>query len=281
MHKISVANIQRLCVNDGPGVRTVVFLRGCTLQCPWCCNPETIYVTKDIVFDKGVCTYPDSKFYCKDCELFKGTLPKIDCPIHAFETVSRDYDASDLCELLCKDQYIFHDGGVTFSGGEPLLQIDELVPVLQQLKNQGVNIAMETALYVPLEKVKKALPYVDYWMVDVKFQFGYMPNTEFDIENESVFLNIQLLQQNIEQKNITYRMVLMHEAIGNVEKIVSNLKENSIYRIELLEYHAIAENKYQQIGKKFIKYHPANETDMIIIQERFAGSAIAFTYSKL
>lgn len=266
MNRITVSNIQRLCVNDGPGVRTVVFLKGCTLQCPWCCNPETIHVNKFLVFDKGLCSYPEKKSYCCNCERFGGKLKMTDCPIHAFEATETQYTSDELLQILLKDEVTYQNGGgVTFSGGEPLLQIHALLSVLQELKSRCVHIAFETTLYVPSEYFEEALPLVDYWLVDLKFQFGYAVNNDFVVSKDAFERNLQNLQQNVATGRIRYRLVLMHEAIKNAETLVQKLNEHKIGEIELLECHSLAENKYRQLGLPFIKFSSPTNDDVMIM----------------
>lgn len=281
MNKIVVTNIQRLCVNDGPGVRTVVFLKGCTLQCPWCCNPEAIHIAKDIVFDKHICTYPKKKLFCIECERFEGERPVIECPIHAFEATYQRYSTEELLKILWKDELTFSSGGVTFSGGEPLLQIEALLPVLQALKSRNVHVTFETALYVPMEYVKMALAYVDYWLVDVKFQLGYFTNNEYNVPSDAVYKNLQKLQNAVVTTHIKYRMVYMHEAKERVREITQQLKDNNINNVEILECHSMATNKYSQLGKTFRRFSAPTEDDIKVLTQSLDNNNIQSQYLKI
>lgn len=265
MSDIRVFNIQRLCVNDGPGVRTVVFLQGCTLQCPWCCNPEGIHLHEESPFNKGVCYYPDKKQLCQDCEKFGGARSILHCPINAYEPRYVDYTCEELVQVLLKDENLLKDGGITLSGGEPLLHIDALIPVLKALKGRGIHIACETTLYVPTEYFTTALQYIDYWIVDLKLQFGYIANNEFEISQNAVYENLELLQASVSSEAITFRMVVMQEAAENFVQMANRLKELNIKEIELLECHSLAENKYHQLSKIFKKFHTptTEEIDML------------------
>ena len=130
---VRITNIQHFCLHDGPGIRTTVFLKGCNLKCPWCCNPENI------------------DFEIQNC-------------------FGRDISLNDLEKELLKDElyYSVNDGGVTFSGGEPLLQIKELVDLLKSLNSKKINICFETALFTNQSLLEMAIPYVDEFIVDVK-----------------------------------------------------------------------------------------------------------------
>lgn len=282
MNRIAVSNIQRLCVNDGPGVRTVVFLKGCTLQCPWCCNPETIHVNKHRLFDKGLCSYPEMKSYCTNCERFGGEQRLTDCLVHAFEATKTRYTSDELLQILLKDEVTYHNGGgVTFSGGEPLLQTHALLPVLQELKSRGVHIAFETTLYVPTEYFELALSLVDYWLVDLKFQFGYAINNEFTISKDAFERNLLNLQNNVATNHIRYRLVLMREAMKNAEIIAQKLSEHKIGEVELLECHALAENKYRQLGLTFKKFSPPTDEDVAFMDKLLNNIHISHQYIRL
>lgn len=282
MSKIVVTNIQRLCVNDGPGVRTVVFLKGCSLQCPWCCNPETIHINKELVFDKGKCSHPEKKAYCAGCERFGGMRPKLECPVHAFTTTHDEYSSDELLQILLRDESTYNNGGgVTLSGGEPLLQIQVLLPVLQALKEKDIHIAVETALYVPTEYVTMAIPYVDYWLVDLKFQFGYFANEEVVVAKNAWEKNLHDLQQRVSSGNLHYRMVLMHEAMINAEKMVRMIQQHDIKDIELLECHSLAENKYHQLGMIPRKYTALTKDDLERVNVLLNNCNINYTYIRL
>ncbi len=280
MNKLSVTNIQRLCVHDGPGVRTVVFLQGCTLQCPWCCNPETIHAGARI-YDKGVCSFPEKKIYCTDCEKFGGERNAVDCPIHAYDPVARKYTSDELLDELLSDQYIYNEGGVTFSGGEPLLHEEALMPVIQELKEQGVSVAVETTLYVPTDNVTQVIPYIDYWLVDLKFQYGYITNKEYSVPENAVGDNLLMLQQRVDPSKVKYRIVMMNEAMKNLDGIVAKLKEHNIANIELLECHSLAENKYKQLGLNFRRFAPLTDEDLDVLQEVLGAENIRCEYMRI
>ena len=277
MDKIEITNIQRLCVNDGPGVRTVVFLRGCSLHCPWCCNPETIHIADTEIFDKGSCDYPTQKIYCGNCKKFEGNRSITECPVHAYVQTYKEYSSDELIETL--DNGI--KDGVTFSGGEPLLQIKAILPVLEHLKMQSISIAMETSLYVSGANLEQALPYVDYWLVDLKFQYGYIPNKEFHIPSNEVYQNIQKLQQVVSLDKITFRMVLMHEVMDKAEEIVSRLIANKISKLELLEYHSLAENKYRQLNKTFRAFMSPTKEELMVLSSLLNNKGIQNTYLRI
>mgnify|MGYP000258385265 FL=1 len=140
MCKIIVTNIQRFSLHDGPGIRTTVFLKGCYICCPWCSNPENISPRYEEYIQNGI-----------------GGI------------YGKAYSSKELFDEIIKD-HIFYDetGGVTFSGGEVLLQAEVILTVLKMLKREKITVAVETSLFAPTNKLNMILPYVDYFLVDMK-----------------------------------------------------------------------------------------------------------------
>lgn len=257
--KLRVTSIQRLCVNDGPGVRTTVFLKGCYLHCPWCCNPETIHYSQDEYFDKGVCKH--SAFFCSPCELNGGTISKKECPIGNFEKSYKDYSVEELYELLVHDDSIYKEGGgITFSGGEPLLQAESLRALFAKLKEHHIHIAFESSLYAPYENLQMVVSYVDYWLVDLKLQYGFIENHDYVLSKDDFSQNLAYLQS--QDAKVRYRMVVMSEINEKKTYIVQQLKELGVTKIELLAYHSLARNKYKQLGKIFHEFTVLSESEM-------------------
>lgn len=138
--QLMVTNIQRMCFHDGPGIRTTVFTKGCSLHCPWCSNPENIRFSEEAYEKDGI-----NGIYGKR------------------------YTTSQLVDTILKDQAFWElNGGVTFSGGEALMQADALTEVLKRLKEAYIHTAVETALFVTTDALQQVLPYIDYFIVDVK-----------------------------------------------------------------------------------------------------------------
>ena len=253
--KIRVTAIQRLCVHDGPGVRTTVFLKGCYLQCPWCCNPETIHYADDYLYDKGICIEKSTSSICKDCALAGGKRLKKDCPLHAYEPTYTDYEADTLFALLMRDEPIYRtDGGVTFSGGEPLFQVECLFPLIQKLKEAGVHIVFESSVFAPLEHLELVWPYVDNWLIDLKFQYGYVVNKESSSIEIAIDKNLEFIQSVVPRERVSYRMVIMGEIMSRLDRIIQKLKCYQIDRIELLSYHYLGENKYRELNRPFHRF---------------------------
>ena len=254
-NKIRVTAIQRLCVHDGPGVRTTVFLKGCYLQCPWCCNPETLRFDKDLLYDKKLCKKDKLSMICRGCIFVGGNRIVEECPIGAFERTYKDYEADELYDLLMKDKNLYErGGGITISGGEPLLQARPIASLLQRLKESGIHISVETSLYAPFLQLNFVKPYIDYWIIDLKYQYGYIANPDAGILSIDVDKNLLFIQNAVSSAQICYRMVVMKEIVGKISSIAQELKSHHVNGIELLAYHYLGKNKYKELGKPYHQF---------------------------
>ena len=247
--KLRVTNIQRGCVYDGPGVRTTVFLKGCTMKCPWCCNPETISLDEDYFIDDSKCQLCKgfSSKLCTSCERNGGNQPIAQCPFGVCEPTSHDFSVDELFEILLKDFDLMRTsgGGVTFSGGEPLLQIDALESLLMLLKNEGINIAFETTLTTNHESVQKAVNYADVMIVDVKLQ------AQHPLYNNQSYIKRLLSHLNICRGNnlhVIYRIVFTDEMRAASLDIINQLGMLNIRAIELLNCHNLGKSKYEKLS---------------------------------
>ena len=224
MNKILATNIQRFSLHDGPGIRTTVFLKGCSLRCPWCSNPENLN------------PYPEP--YTKDGR--EGVYGKEYTPDEVFTEVMKDKN------------FYEPDGGVTFSGGEALLQADAILSVLQRIKNAGITTAVETCLFVPTGNLELLIPYIDFFYVDMKIM-----NREGC--NEKIKGNLELYKKNLDilcsQKKITVRLPVIGGYTDDAENrklVIEEIKryETSIIKIEMLKEHNLGKSKYISLGWK-------------------------------
>ena len=183
MARLRVTGVQRFSVHDGPGIRTTVFLKGCSLRCPWCCNPENIKPEREVYFRASRCT---GCLEClKGCEFLERPedifmYPEHlecaeNCPSGAMGVYGDDLSPEELADLILRDldYYEATEGGVTFSGGEPLLQADGILALLEKL--DGIHVAVETSLHAPPENLGVLLDRVDLFIVDVKILTGTPP----------------------------------------------------------------------------------------------------------
>lgn len=257
MKQLDVTVIQRGCVYDGAGVRTTIFLKGCPFSCPWCCNPETLYSSPLFFIDNQKCIKEKGVVspLCKKC-IRNGGFDTLECcPFGVSEAISRLLSVEELTDYLLKDKSVFHlsGGGVTFSGGEPIIHLSDLLPLLEMLKKEQVDCAMETTLYCKNDiGLLEVIPYINEWIVDLKLQ---QENYREDYD-DVVSHNLQILRKS--NASILFRLVFIESM--DVNEIVKRLKKFGALSIEVLKCHALAESKYIKLGLPFSHYVPSENS---------------------
>ena len=231
-----ITNIQRMSLDDGPGIRTTVFVKGCPLRCKWCHNPECIDVSESEAFLQN---FPDSFEFDGNTEAF--------------------------CDLILKDSDFFEKsgGGITFSGGEPLLYADIIAGLLKEVKKRGYSTAVDTCGAVMWTQFEKVLPYTDLFLFDLKAGSPKVHKALTGMENGLIWDNFfRLLSEDV-------RIWIRIPSIGNandseLNRIAERIPSSSkIGRVEFLPYHKYGISKYQKLG---IRYEgetfaePADET---------------------
>lgn len=240
-----IFSIEEFAVNDGPGIRTTVFLKGCPLRCAWCHNPEGWSLNPQPLTKQG-----------------------------RTETCGYSIDAEQLAAKLRRDEEIFTDsgGGVTFTGGEPLMQADFLCELLDKLK--GIHRAVETSGYASPETFKKVLDRVDYMLFDVKIVDSAMHKKHTGVSNEKIINNLKTLCSS--GKEFAVRVPLIPGVNDTMENMQATAEllcgAKGLQRVELLRYHKTAGAKYPMIG---LKYTPGFDEDKIPqIHDTFTEKAI-------
>lgn len=260
--KLLVTNIQRFSLHDGPGIRTTAFLKGCSLHCPWCCNPENLSFQPQFYYQKKKCIATNGACPYGECPLTDQTatpeklemLTHADlkrCKTGAIGIYGQWYTEDELFAELIKDAPFWGtEGGVTFSGGESLLQWNVLAGLLDRLKRNGTHLCVETSLFIPHEIVLKALVLIDHWIVDVKL---------LDRERVRRILggDVELYLRNLETVAHSGRTVwLRHPQIKGYTNDAET--ENAIHKLlkqfpnfvyQVLEEHHLGDEKYASLGE--------------------------------
>ena len=220
---LRVTNIQRMCFHDGPGIRTTIFLKGCSIHCPWCANPENIS-------------------FCKEKYLHNGKE----------EIYGRDYTSDELVAEVIKDiDFWSMGGGITFSGGEALMQPEGIRAVLEELKKKGVHTAIETALFVPFENLQSIIPLMDYFIVDIKLLDQHRCKTVLGGNLEAYFRNVRTVYEAGKLK--VFRIPCCYEYTyeeDNKKKIVEFLLQYKDVKVELFGVHNLGKKKYDVLYKE-------------------------------
>lgn len=257
---ILITNIQRFSLHDGPGIRTTVFLKGCSLYCPWCSNPENISAelqSYEKEGEKG--TYGK---YCTSEELIKECLK--DRVFYEGEL------GPDQWNIRKVEQITDVPGGVTFSGGEPLLQIQALVPVISALHEEGVHVAAETCLFIPTCMLESALEQIDLFYCDVKI-LNKAKCREIEGGDMDLYLkNLDALMTWRDENGRGKPVVIRVPAIGSytdtddnraaVKQLIYKYRKNAL-KIEIIKEHNLGEGKYKSLGRKS-EYHGVEDSLM-------------------
>lgn len=233
---VRITNIQHFSLDDGPGIRTTVFLKGCNLTCPWCCNPENIN------FEMESYSHNNQK-----------------------ESFGYDITLEELEKEILKDEVFYseNDGGVTFSGGEPLLQIKELEPLLKSLMSKNINICFETALSVPSELLEMAIEYIDEIFIDVKILDKNDAKNVLNLDLDLYFDNLELINSsNLNKENVIFRIPLNNEYTlreENIKLILKLIERYPDFKVEIFKTHNLAESKYESLEKEFNQFSKVSD----------------------
>ena len=256
---LRVAAIQRSCADDGPGIRTTVFLQGCPLKCPWCHNPEMRPQGPLVSFKPasclgcGACSFEARPGHCRrnptaPCTAC-GTCAA-QCPGGALTLLGRGMSPADIMEIVARDKFYYDctGGGLTLSGGEPLAQPHGAKALLELARQQGVGTAVETSAAVPQAVIDSLLDCVQCWMVDIKAsRDNYRKLTGAD--PELVWSNLLFLSKA--KANIVIRVPMVDGQ--NVDDGLLNLLRevralHGVRKIDLLPFHDMGRGKAAMAG---------------------------------
>ena len=274
MPKAMIFDIQRNSFVDGPGIRTTVFFKGCNLRCKWCHNPESQSFEKQMMFYKDKCTgcgkcrevcpnHLQSCDFCGKCELY--------CPAEARKICGREYTSNEVLAEVIKDKAFYENsgGGVTFSGGECMLQLDFLCEILKKCKAAGIHTAVDTAGNVPWESFEKILPFTDLFLYDIKAFGAELHRKGTGVSNELILENLKNLSG---RADIIVRIPVIGGYNDNdeeIRQIADFLKQIKIIKAELLPYHAMGEHKYTALGRNTESFNVPNKNFMDRSQQLF------------
>ncbi len=221
-----IFDIQRFSVHDGPGVRTIVFLKGCPLRCRWCCNPESQSYEIEKMTQNG-----------------------------EVKTVGRDVTVGEVMSAVEKDRVYYRrsGGGLTLSGGEVLMQPDFAAALLRAARESGINTAIESTACAPFSVIEKILPYLDYYLMDIK-HMDSIKHKEFTTKpNELILENaLRIAKSGV---NLTVRTPVIpyfndtEEEIGAIARFASRLP--GVREMHILPYHRIGQDKYSGLGREY------------------------------
>jgi len=247
----TIFNIQRFCVHDGPGIRTTVFFKGCNLRCAWCHNPESQSATPEIMFYKDKCTG------CGRCKA-EGDKADFVCYNDARETCGKILSSNEIIEEVVRDKSYYDSsmGGVTFSGGECMLQTEFLLELLVLCKQNGIKTAVDTAGNVPYDKFERVIPYTDLVLYDLKAMDSGIHKRYTGVDNALILDNYKRL---IERKIPVWVRIPIVTGVNDSDGEITKFKQffdkfGYPEKIELMPYHGLGVSKSEALSKSQEKF---------------------------
>jgi pyruvate formate lyase activating enzyme len=239
-----IFNIQRYSLNDGQGIRTVVFFKGCPHTCPWCANPESLSPRIETVRRESKC------LHCAPC-----LRDADECPSGAFERIGRDITLDELEREVLKDDIFFRTsgGGVTLSGGEVLMQAPFATRFLQRLRRLGIQCAIETAGDAPASRLLPLAKACDEVLFDLKIMDVVQAREVVNMNLPRVLENLRLLVS--EGIHVIPRLPLIPGftlSTENLQRALTLLTSSGIKQVHLLPFHQYGEPKYRLLGQQWL-----------------------------
>ncbi len=297
----TVLNIQHFCTNDGPGIRTNVFLKGCSLRCKWCCNPESIHPKPELAFDLKACIgekecgfclkeCPEAAIYVVDsdgkvrinwdlCTNCAKCVPV--CPTEALSQYGRPMTVDEVLAEVEQDSSFYREsgGGITLSGGECTLQPAFSAALLAEAHRRGINTAIETAGNVPWEFFHRVVEHTDTVLHDHKFSDSERHKRWVGVDHARIKANFQRAYETFPEKTFIARTPVIPGVNDDEEHIRAVLAFirpfPNVVDYQLLPYHRYGETKYSFLGRVYaLRDFPSLPVDTLhrlqaIIDETF------------
>lgn len=269
-----IFDIQRCCCDDGPGVRTTVFFKGCQLHCHWCHNPESFRMEPQLRYLSHQCTGCGScaQICPQGAHTFQGSLHQVDfsacigcgscaaaCPAGALELSGYETTAQDVMQTVLKDRVYYNTsgGGLTISGGEPTLQPAFLLELLGLAKEQGIHTCLETNGFIPVPLLQKLLNLVDLFLLDYKLTDSTALKHHTGASGQLWNTCLELLQQH--DKPVILRLPVIpgiNDTASHFSAAAQVARQHPCIRqVQIMPYHAIGAAKWEQLGYRYSLQH--------------------------
>ncbi|WP_264876505.1 glycyl-radical enzyme activating protein [Vibrio agarivorans] len=262
----TVFNIQKFSLHDGPGIRTIVFLKGCYLSCKWCSNPESQKFKPSVFFEKEKCigcgkcaaTCPQQAISlkrqsridhqkCVGC----GTCTEI-CPTGALTLSGKTMTVKEVLDEVCKDEvhYRRSSGGLTLSGGEPLAQPDFVEALLKEAKSRGLHTAMETTGIASTDVLNRIIPLLDVVLLDIKTFYRDQHEKYTGLPNDVVLANALTISKLAKQVSVRVPLIPNFNSDEQSVRAIAMFATHmdNVARLHLLPYHNFGQSKYNLLG---------------------------------
>ncbi len=270
-----VFNIQKYSVHDGPGIRTIVFLKGCPLSCQWCSNPESQSAAPQLAYNRNKCITSDEcgkcQNVCADNALVQADENKISvnwaacsnclactevCPAGALITYGEEHNVKEVIDAVEKDAafYARSGGGLTLSGGEPFAQPKFAIALLKEAKRRYIKTAVESCGMASKESLLEGMKYCNTLMYDIKSMDAEKHERYTGYSNKTIIDNFVAIRKTYPNLNIRVRTPVI-PGFNNTEKdirdIIEFLKDYDV-EYELLPYHRLGTQKYESTGRDYL-----------------------------
>lgn len=270
MNSGKIYNIQRFCLQDGQGIRTTLFFKGCPLRCVWCSNPESQSGGQELMYNDKKClmcggcaavcpnkaisthagTLKIARERCADCV---APCSKA-CVTRALDAVSKEYTLDAALEIIDKDAafYAASGGGVTLSGGEPTAQFGFLERLAHTCKKKGYHTALETCGYYDGAYNRELVEFIDLFLFDIKHADSAKHSKWTGVENERIHKNFAFLAQS--GARLIARVPLIpgfNDTAGEIAAIAALVSGHGVKEMNILPYHRLGSVKYARTGRVY------------------------------
>jgi len=271
-----IFDIQGYSVHDGPGCRTLVFLSGCPLRCSWCSNPEGQLLRPRLMYRKEKCVHthhrcvhacphqavhineqghPHLRFDRPVCNRCDSMVCVKACLNDALKIAGRTYAVGELMRILSRDQGFWGpQGGVTFTGGEPLLQGEFVLEVLRKCRSSYMHTAVETCAHVDTDVLMEALQWMDWLLVDIKHTDSAAHRAETGVGNELILQNIAAVASARWAGRLIIRVPIVptfNDTAENLQATAEFMVEHNLREVNILPFHRLGNSKYEQLGLEY------------------------------
>ncbi len=263
----TIFDIQKYSLHDGPGIRTLVFMKGCPMRCRWCSNPESQktgvqvgYTQKNCIrCGKCAAVCPDRAIQGPDYGIIRERCTGCSkcaavCPVQAKKMIGSQVTVEELMEIIAEDRLFYRNsgGGATIGGGEPALQSAFVNQLLKRCRQESISTCIETCAYAEAEQFEETIEYADLVLFDLKHMNSAKHKSLTGAGNEKILRNAYRLKKD---QPVIFRVPLipgLNDSFKNLEETVLFAAQfENAQRVELLPYHSLGESKYQWIGEDY------------------------------